>query len=358
MWYALGTEKDDETAEGEVCRLNKKKQNLIVLIICVLAMVFIVYVLSAVFRYQPEQADQSKQSETAPQESESVVEPPQESQPADEKPQESESPQEQPEVLPPEQSPEVEPSVQPTPEPTPELTPSSTPAPTPTPTPVPTPAPTPVPTPEVIDPADHIFPDLEAFFGLKLEKDQAHNARGWRWQFEDLHPYDQLETVKTELLALLQEPRWQLELVDEDISVYETGDMNGADAYYFRYTGTAELTQIEDVLGVRLDHVNVVFYHHAVYDNYTIDIFRSPELEAVDPGSRVSADVGEPEKEDASGDNDFWEKCSACHGSGKCTHCGGDDEVRKFQAGLGWVEQNCTFCSGGRCRYCGGDGKD
>ena len=55
--------------------------------------------------------------------------------------------------------------------------------------------------------------------------------------------------------------------------------------------------------------------------------------------------------------NDFFEKCSACHGSGRCTHCGGDDEVKKFQAGLGWVEQNCTFCSGGRCRYCGGDGK-
>ena len=94
MWYALGTEKDDETVEGEVCRLNKKKQNLIVLIICVLAVAFIVYALSAVFRYQPEQADQPKQSETVPQESESVVEPPQESQAADEKPRESESPQE------------------------------------------------------------------------------------------------------------------------------------------------------------------------------------------------------------------------------------------------------------------------
>ena len=242
--------------------------------------------------------------------------------------QEGELPREEPKVTPLEQFPETEPP------------------------------PTPASTPEKIDPADHIFPDLEAFFGLPLEKDQAHNARGWRWQFEDLHPYDQLEAVKAELLALLQEPRWQLELVDEDISVYETGDMNGADAYYFRYTGTAELTQIEDVLGVRLDHVNVVFYHHVVYDNYTIDIFRSPELEAVDPGSRIRADVGEPEKEKDTGGDDFWEKCSACHGSGKCTHCGGDDEVRKFQAGLGWVEQNCTFCIGGRCRYCGGDGKD
>lgn len=208
------------------------------------------------------------------------------------------------------------------------------------------------------DPADHIFPDLEAFFGLPLEKDNEHNARGWRWQFEDIKPYDQLEAVRSELLALLQEPRWQLELVDEEHAVYETGDMNAADHYYFQYTGTAELTQIENYLGVRLDHVNVVFYHIAAYDKYTIDIFRSPELEAVDPGSRISADVGAPEKETGSGDdNDFFEKCSACHGSGRCTHCGGDDEVKKFQAGLGWVEQNCTFCTGGRCRHCGGDGK-
>ena len=207
-----------------------------------------------------------------------------------------------------------------------------------------------------VNPADHIFPDLEAFFGLPLEKDNDHNARGWRWQFQDIKPYDQLEAVRSELLALLQEPRWQLELVDEEHSVYETGDMNAADHYYFQYTGTAELTQIENYLGLRLDHVNVVFYHNAVYDKYTIDIFRSPELEAVDPGSRISADVGTSEKEIGAGDNDFFEKCSACHGSGDCTHCGGDDEVKKFQAGLGWVEQNCTFCSGGRCRYCGGSG--
>ena len=207
-----------------------------------------------------------------------------------------------------------------------------------------------------VDSADHIFPDLEAFFGLPLEKDNDYNARGWRWQFQDIKPYDQLEAVRSELLALLQEPRWQLELVDEEHSVYETGDMNAADHYYFQYTGTAELTQIENYLGLRLDHVNVIFYHHAMYDKYTIDIFRSPELEAVDPGSRISADVGTPEKETGAGDNDFFEKCSACHGSGRCTHCGGDDEVKKFQAGLGWVEQNCTFCTGGRCRHCGGSG--
>ena len=193
--------------------------------------------------------------------------------------------------------------------------------------------------------------------GLPLEKDILHGTRGRRWQFQDISPYESLEELTAELLALLQEPRWQLELVDEDHSVFETGDMNGSDTYYFKYTGTAELTQIEDHLGVRLDHVNVVFYHTAVYDKYTIDIFRSPELEAVDPGSRVSADVGAPQKEEASDEDDFWEKCSSCHGSGRCTRCNGSGEVDKFQAGLGWVELDCTSCSGGKCRWCGGDGK-
>ena len=217
--------------------------------------------------------------------------------------------------------------------------------------------PSPEPTPEPVDPADHVFPDLEAFFGLPLEEDRAHGVRGWRWQFEDMEPYDQLEAVEAELIALLLEPRWQLELVDKEVSVYESGDINPIAHYYFRYTGTAELTLIEDVIGVRLDHVNVVIYHSPMYGSYTIDIFRSPELEAVDPGSRISADVGAPEQEEGTED-DFWEKCSSCHGSGKCTHCSGKGEVRKFQAGLGWVEQDCTLCNRGKCRHCNGTGKD
>ena len=224
--------------------------------------------------------------------------------------------------------------------------------------PAPESEPEPEPEPEeTVEPADHVFPDLEAFFGLPLEKDQMYDARGWRWQFQDVTPYDQLEAAAAELLTLLQEPRWQLELVDEQHAVYETGNMNGSDAYYFQYTGTAELTQIKDSLGVRLDHVIVVFYHEAVNDRYTVDIFRSPELEAVDPGSRVSADVGVPETE-AAAEDDFWEKCSSCHGSGKCTHCSGKGTVKKFQAGLGRVELDCTLCSRGKCRHCNGTGKD
>ena len=55
--------------------------------------------------------------------------------------------------------------------------------------------------------------------------------------------------------------------------------------------------------------------------------------------------------------DDFFATCSACNGSKKCTHCGGTDKVYKFQAGIGRVEQNCTFCSFGKCPTCNGTGK-
>ena len=85
-----------------------------------------------------------------------------------------------------------------------------------------------------------------------------------------------------------------------------------------------------------------------------------------DPGKRTTRDITPGSgggiltapPESAGGGSDFWEKCSACHGSGKCTHCSGKGEVKKFQAGLGWVEQDCTLCNRGKCRYCNGTGRD
>ena len=61
-----------------------------------------------------------------------------------------------------------------------------------------------------IDPADHIFPDPEVFFGREADENHSNDARGWKYSFQKLRPYDRLEAAKAELLALLQEPRWQL----------------------------------------------------------------------------------------------------------------------------------------------------
>lgn len=366
----------------------------------------------------------------------------------------------------------------------------------------------PLPAKPEIDPADHIFPDLEIFFGGKADDNRSVDARGWKYSFEKLRPYDQLEVVKAELLALLQEPCWQLELVDKETTVYESGDINPVDTFYFKYTGTAELTMIRDVIGTRSENVIVTFYHVPVHGYYNVSLWRSPELEVVDPGRQISAetdaidpaskllpdifaflyhdrsaktsgthgresscngshpgasfegvrgellalleeeqyqlelvdswinphysniemhdyfytytgtaggfelltdkygekrfhvmlrvtyypeydyfklsmtynrafDVVDPGKrtvwdiehdgkggpltdppESAGSGSDFWEKCSACHGSGKCTHCSGKGEVKKFQAGLGWVELDCTLCNRGKCRHCSGTGRD
>ncbi len=51
------------------------------------------------------------------------------------------------------------------------------------------------------------------------------------------------------------------------------------------------------------------------------------------------------------------EPCSACGGSGKCSHCNGTDQVKRLQAGTNtWVNQNCTYCSLGKCSFCNGRG--
>ena len=50
-------------------------------------------------------------------------------------------------------------------------------------------------------------------------------------------------------------------------------------------------------------------------------------------------------------------QCSACLGDGKCNICNGSDTVSRFQAGIGWVTQNCTACSMGQCPFCNGTGR-
>lgn len=58
-----------------------------------------------------------------------------------------------------------------------------------------------------------------------------------------------------------------------------------------------------------------------------------------------------------SGEDDFFAKCPACHGTKKCTHCNGRGTRSKYQHGIGKDEYDCTFCSDGRCPTCYGTGK-
>ena len=114
-------------------------------------------------------------------------------------------------------------------------------------------------------------------------------------------------------------------------------------------------------------HVMLQMTYYPDGDYFKLSLSYCNRFDVEDPGKRTVWNIehdGEgglltAPPETGSGDgNDFWEKCSACHGSGNCTHCGGDGEVKKFQAGLGWVELDCTLCNRGKCRYCNGTGKD
>lgn len=173
---------------------------------------------------------------------------------------------------------------------------------------------------------------------------------------------------------------------DPTTCFYEADESSVGKAFYeiSRYAGYQ--TVVDYVEALEQYGWNEVDSNHVIYNDTDIGVVSSWELrnKDVEGNLRVKAAAWEDDdrcyvtftmpqglqmedfsmnhgtvdtSSSGSDDNDFFEKCSACHGSGDCTHCGGDDEVKKFQAGLGWVEQNCTFCTGGRCRHCGGDGK-
>ena len=240
----------------------------------------------------------------------------------------------------------------------------STPTPTPAPTPTPTPTPTPEPTP-VVDPSSKLLPNLFTF----LYHDRSYKTDGGHGRTlscNGSHPGASFEGVREELLALLAEEQYQLELVDYWINPHYSGiEMHD---YFYVYTGTAEgMETLVDKYEEHEFHVMLRITDYLEYGYFKLSIYYCNQFDVVDPGKRTAWDIehdGEggllTSPPDGGGDSgsDFWEKCSACHGSGRCTHCGGDGEVKKFQAGLGWVELDCTLCNRGKCRHCNGTGKD
>ena len=286
--------------------MKKKRQNIIVLAICAVAVALIGYALGAVSRYEPEQTERPQASETLT-----------------DGPQQSEMLQEKPEVSPP--------------------------------------APTPEPT---VDPSSTLLPNVFTF----LYHDRAclsDGSHGRKISCNGSHPGASFEPVLEELLALLDEDQYQLELIDQWINPHYSGiEMYD---YFYVYTGAAEGMQtLTDKYEEHEFHVMLTMTYYPEGDYFKLSLSYCDQFDVIDPGKRTVWDIehdGEgglltSPPEASGGDSDFWEKCSACHGSGDCTHCGGDGEVKKFQAGLGWVELDCTLCNRGKCRYCNGTGKD
>ena len=56
-------------------------------------------------------------------------------------------------------------------------------------------------------------------------------------------------------------------------------------------------------------------------------------------------------------DTDDKIECAICHGTGKCTHCGGDGELLIGDSYTGYERRPCEECiQGGQCKYCFGRG--
>lgn len=250
-----------------------------------------------------------------------------------------------------------------------DLIPSSSPAPTPSSEPTETAKTTPKPEPEeTINPSSKLITDLGAFLLRDEMFPQNHYAYGLPYGREVSFQYIPLpayETVREEVLSLMQEPCYQLELVESRKNEYYS--LTAVD-YYYNYTGTSgEITQITDKYEEKYTfHVILRFIPNPEEGHFQLYYFYCNAFELTAPDTHTSRNTAigsdggiltEIPDTAPDGDDDFWKKCSSCHGSGDCTHCGGDDKVKKFQAGLGWVELNCTFCTSGKCSYCNGTGK-
>ena len=213
-----------------------------------------------------------------------------------------------------------------------------------------------------------LIPCLEEFLYRECTRTADHYAYGDLYgreeQFQNL-PLAACETVKDEVVALLTRPLYQLRLIESRQNAYY--DLTAQD-YYFEYTGTSEdITPITDKYEQKYTFdVMVRFLPNPETDKFQLYLFYNQNFEPIVTSCHTTRDVSRDgdgsilpdDYQSPDGEkDDFFAKCSSCHGSGKCTHCGGDGEVKKFQAGLGWVELDCTLCNRGKCRHCGGDGK-
>ncbi|MBQ2865242.1 MAG: zinc finger-like domain-containing protein [Clostridia bacterium] len=214
-----------------------------------------------------------------------------------------------------------------------------------------------------------LIPCLEEFLYRECTRTADHYAYGDLYgreeQFQNL-PLAAYETVKGEIIDLLLQPLFQLKLIESRENAYY--DLTAVD-FYFEYVGSSEnITPITDKYEQKYTFdLMVRFLPNAETDKFQLYLFYNQNFGPTVTSYHTTRDVSRggdgselPEDYQGSTDSgDDWnKKCSSCHGSGKCTHCSGKGEVRKFQAGLGWVELDCTLCNSGKCRHCNGTGKD
>ena len=218
------------------------------------------------------------------------------------------------------------------------------------------------------------LPDPTAYFGVEPVWDKTYEASDgawWCWYKMDL---DKGWSAGHDFVQVLSDSAYGLvmrERSEEDTWTTWTGQQH--DVYFFDYVGEADIDPIQgeySINGKGIQQYTADVFVHVEWINgptgkehagmvlsYSSDFERvDPGVRATDAGSLTYVEREIEDDDDDRGSSFDDDECSACNGSGKCSFCNGSDKTKRFQAGLGWVEQNCTFCSMGQCPYCHGRG--
>ena len=233
--------------------------------------------------------------------------------------------------------------------------------PTPTPKPVTTPAPTAKPTSApvnvTVDKNAAPIADFSSFLLRFPSEEKDRYYGGYRKYYQNL-PLETQQTVVSEVLTLLGNKRYQLELIEK----LETDD---SIIYNYRYTGNVAM----DMIHSRNDDKHYYNLQFTVFNknnhngHYSIHFHYAPQFVAENAGYTVSANVSNVGGiSGGSSDGsiiDIYDlpdhsklQCLTCHGDGDCTKCGGSTYI-----GYGSARAKCDRCHGsGNCTRCGGTG--
>ena len=198
----------------------------------------------------------------------------------------------------------------------------------------------------------NLLPDMSAF--LNREPDGGNSSPVY---FKKI-PDNLGDTVAAEMLALLQQDKYQLELIG--VRTSDNGSMEYT-KYDFLYVGNAEgIALRSNAYEEKIFHVELEVRDRKAEDEPTDILYKfSDGFTLEDPGSRVSVSLSGPKEESNNSSSSGERDCLFCGGSGRCSTCGGSGTVRKWVAGTthDYVTQDCTSCVSGSCRSCSGSGK-
>lgn len=194
-----------------------------------------------------------------------------------------------------------------------------------------------------VDPYNAELPDLASFLDTEYTQDEW----GYTHYVTCLVDRDDKDDIVEAVLDLLQEPRYQLDMMDKD------SDSDGTH-YTFEYTG-----KNDDIDWVYLKaggkyHVKLTVKPYGSSQTALI-LYSFPEFYLEDPGKRADISASSETSDDPKPSSGEKKSCGAyfCD-NGRCDNCNGNGRVQKHNAN-GFYYEDCWACISGSCIECGGD---